>query len=304
MNKSFLLYPVPPFRLDLSVWALRRRDRNLIDSWDDQTYSRVFIVDSQTIKVSLKQIQNDNNPQILVSTQVPISKVVQNKLSQLLRFIFSLDMDMTEFYDFSNKDMHLKPLVQRFKGMKPPRFPSLFEALCNAIACQQLSLDAGISLLNKFSHQFGNVIVDKQKVSHAFPEPQVIKNQNLSDLKKLGFSLRKSEAIILIAERFCDPQGFLSHPQIHTDEEIISALSALKGIGRWSSEYTLLRGLGRIHLFPQDDIGAQRNFKQFLHLHGEMNHQKMQKIINMWYPYSGLIYFYLLLKNLDAKGLL
>jgi DNA-3-methyladenine glycosylase II len=304
MTTSFLLYPVPPFRLDLSVWALRRRQRNLIDTWDKQTYARVFIIDHQSIKVNLKQISNDNNPQILVSTHVPISAEIQNKLSQLLKSIFSLDLDMTEFYKFSNKDVHLKPLVNKFKGMKPPRFPSLFETLCNAVACQQLSLDAGISLLNNFSQQFGKAVTDQQNTLHAFPEPQVIKNQSPSDLKKLGFSLRKSETIILLAQKFAEPQEFLPDPQLHTDQEIISTLSTLKGIGRWSSEYALLRGLGRIHLFPQDDIGAQNNFQQFLHLQGKVDHHTMQKIIKNWYPYSGLIYFHLLLKNLDDKGLL
>ena len=45
----------------------------------------------------------------------------------------------------------------RFRGMRPPRFPSIFEALLNGVACQQISLQAGLTLLNRFTHAFGEV---------------------------------------------------------------------------------------------------------------------------------------------------
>jgi DNA-3-methyladenine glycosylase II len=40
---TFVLRPIPPFRLDLTVWALRRRPRNLIDRWDGTAYRRVIV---------------------------------------------------------------------------------------------------------------------------------------------------------------------------------------------------------------------------------------------------------------------
>jgi hypothetical protein len=43
-SRTFMLRPVPPFRLDLTVWALRRRRRNLIDRWDGTQYRRVVVV--------------------------------------------------------------------------------------------------------------------------------------------------------------------------------------------------------------------------------------------------------------------
>ena len=45
--RAFVLRPIPPFRLDFTVWALRRRQRNLIDRWDGSTYRRV-ICDGRT----------------------------------------------------------------------------------------------------------------------------------------------------------------------------------------------------------------------------------------------------------------
>jgi DNA-3-methyladenine glycosylase II len=51
MSTSFLLHPTPPFRLDYTVWALRRRSRNIIDQWDGKYYTRLFVIDDQLIKV-------------------------------------------------------------------------------------------------------------------------------------------------------------------------------------------------------------------------------------------------------------
>ena len=39
---------------------------------------------------------------------------------------------------------------------------------------------------------------------------------------------------------------------------------ALRGVGRWTAEYTLLRGMGRIELFPGDDIGARNNLERWM----------------------------------------
>jgi hypothetical protein len=46
---AFIIRPVPPFRLDLTVWALRRRARNLVDRWDGTTYRRVIVINGRAV---------------------------------------------------------------------------------------------------------------------------------------------------------------------------------------------------------------------------------------------------------------
>ena len=57
MNASvtFSLTPVPPFRLDLTAWALRRRPNNLIDRWDGETYRRVLVMNGYPAEVAVRQ---------------------------------------------------------------------------------------------------------------------------------------------------------------------------------------------------------------------------------------------------------
>ena len=62
--------PIPPFRLDLTVWALRRRARNLVDRWDGTTYRRVVVMTGRPSELSVRQTgtataplpRRDDNP--------------------------------------------------------------------------------------------------------------------------------------------------------------------------------------------------------------------------------------------------
>ena len=58
---------------------------------------------------------------------------------------------MTDWYRMAAADARLRPLADTFRGMKPPRFPTMFEAVVNAFACQQLSLEVGLELLNRLA---------------------------------------------------------------------------------------------------------------------------------------------------------
>jgi len=44
----------------------------------------------------------------------------------------------------------------------------------------------------------------------------------------------------------------------------VERLTSLRGIGRWTAEYVMLRGLGRLHVFPGDDVGARNKLERLL----------------------------------------
>jgi DNA-3-methyladenine glycosylase II len=82
------------------------------------------------------------------------------------------------------------------------------------------------------------------------------------------------------------------------------SLQHLRGIGRWTAEYVLLRGLGRTNVFPCDDVGARNNLERWLGLRNPLTYDSAQRVLRKWAPYSGLIYFHLLLDRLDHLGYL
>jgi DNA-3-methyladenine glycosylase II len=71
IKESFLVQPRAPFRLDLTVWALRRRATNSIDQWNGTDYTRVLLVDDIPVKVGVSQQQAGTTPKLLVNVWSP-----------------------------------------------------------------------------------------------------------------------------------------------------------------------------------------------------------------------------------------
>ncbi len=303
---SFSLRPLPPFSLELTVWALRRRANNEIDRWDGRNYSRIFVFGDKALKVSVSQEGGLNRPRLLVaaSGEIADQPAVKSMISAYLEKMFSIKRDLSGFYLLSGKDKRLAPLAARLTGMKPPRLPTVFEALVNAFACQQVSLDLGIILLNRLSGSYGAVFKKDKSVFHAFPRPGDLAGLSPEDLRSLGFSRNKGRAIIELSEKVAGRKLDFENLEKMTDSDIVQYLSEIRGVGRWTAEYALLRGLGRINVFPGDDAGAQKNLQKFMRLSERPDYERISRITSRWQPYAGFVYFHFLLEKLMNRGYL
>src|SRR6185437_1974419 len=153
---SFDMRPTPPFRLDLTAWVLRRRPENLLDRWDGQTYRRALPLENKIVELAIQQIGSPSRPRLAVTAaakEIPASSeiVLRRKIERLL----GTQINLCAFYALAKTQKHLESLVTDFAGFKPPRYPTIFEALLNAISCQQVSLNVGIMLLNRLVQTFG-----------------------------------------------------------------------------------------------------------------------------------------------------
>lgn len=299
----FSLTPVAPFRLDLTAWALRRRPVNQIDLWDGETYSRVISQGEHPVLVEVRQRGAERSSKLTVTaTSEAHTAISKEYLTQTLNKLLGLRVDLNAFYRFANVDARLEPLARRYLGLKPPRFPSVFEALVNGIACQQLTLHVGLTLLDRLCARSGLSIATPAGPRYCFPRHEELRSLPMRSFRALGFSANKAIAIKGISneirERAFDPEDL----QALSNERAVERLLALRGIGRWTAEYVLLRGLGRTDLFPGDDVGARNNLRRWLRLKHKLDYSAVQRKLVGWRPYAGLLYFHLLLDGLEAAG--
>lgn len=295
----------PPFRLDLTAWVLRRRHKNTIDRWDGRMYSRTFALGDVPVEVAVTQNGAPEAPQLVVELKSParLSPRQQAGVQGILEKMLGLSVNIRPFYELVAMRPELLPLAEQFEGMRPTRFPTVFEALVNAIACQQVSLDVGILLLNRLSDAYGLGFSNDGQVQHAFPRPEDLLDVPEGDIKQLGFSYQKARTIKGVA--YAITNGDLEQANLETasSAEVLTALTSLRGIGRWSAEYVLLRGLGRLDVFPGDDVGGQNNLQKLLGLTARPGYEQLRDLSASWQPYGGLVYFHLLLNKLSEKGL-
>ncbi|MCC2641964.1 MAG: HhH-GPD family protein [Nitrospira sp.] len=293
---EFSFEPVPPFRLDLTAWALRRRVINAVDHWDGDTYWRILVIRNRPVRVAVRQ-QGTRLDVTLTGVGLRISD--QAEVSAVLARLLGTQRDLRPFYEFAASDQRLNRLAQRFIGLKPPRFPTLFEALVNGISCQQLSLTVGITVMNRLAAHCG-LAFDPE--SHAFPRPEDLARMDLTELRTLGYSRQKGQALIEMSQAIAGGRLDLEPIESLGDESAMDRLLKLRGVGRWTAEYALLRGLGRTHVFPGDDVGGRQNLGRWLHLRRSLDYPGVHRVLSRWKPYGGLIYFHLLLDRLDEAG--
>lgn len=299
----FTLEPIPPFRLDLTAWILCRRPDNQVDRWDGQAYRRVLMLDGQPVGVSVTQIGAQGTPRLAISLDgAGANPGLATQATGFLERLLGIRVDLKEFYRFSESHADLKNLAGQYRGSKPPRFPTLFETLLNAIACQQLSLTVGIRLLNRLSQAYGPALRMEEGTFHAFPRPEDLAGVEVEALREIGFSYQKGHYLLGLARAILEGQVNLDEIETLADKPAIEQLCQIKGIGRWTAEYFLLRGLGRTHIFPGDDVGARNNLQRWLNLPERLDYNTAHQALSSWQDYSGLIYFHLLLKSLVEKG--
>ncbi len=300
---SYTIHPTPPFRLDLTAWILRRRPDNLVDRWDGGVYRRVLLVNDNPVEVTVNQDGTLEIPslQVLVSG-ANISPDIEPQITAYLERLLGFNIDLDNFYQFTEGHPDLNHLAVKFRGSKPPRFSTFFETLVNAISCQQLSLDVGIKLLNRLAQNYAPAYETHNGLFYAFPRPKDIINADVEALRQIGFSYQKGRYLVNLARLIVDQQINLDEIDLLPDEAAVAQLRQIKGVGRWTAEYFLLRGLGRTHLFPGDDVGARNHLQRWLGIPERLDYNRVHQALGDWGEYGGLVYFHLLLKSLAEKG--
>lgn len=294
-----------PFRLDLTVWVLRRQGTNVIDQWDGRLYARVLVFDHVPVKLTVAQSATSHAPELAVRLQSDkrLPPAVPAEAQALLQKLLGLSVVLQPFYRLASHEPALERLARQFVGVRPPRFPTVFEALVNAIACQQVSLAVGILLLNRLAERVGMAFSAGDETMYAFPRPADLLDVPEGQLKQLGFSAQKARAVKELAFSVANEESRLELLERAENDEALAYLKTLRGVGRWSAEYVLLRGLGRLNVFPGDDVGGQNNVQQLLGLSTRPGYDELQELTAQWSPYEGFVYFHLLLEKLHAKRL-
>jgi DNA-3-methyladenine glycosylase II len=165
-----------------------------------------------------------------------------------------------------------------------------------------LSLIVGLELLNRLAALCHVGRETDGHIAYAFPRPHDVARLSPSSLQAIGFSRQKVRALIELARgigRFTRNLAALSQTG---DDAVRSELLELRGVGRWTAEYVLLRGLGRLHVFPGDDVGAQKSLARWLGRSDALDYAGVTRAVERWQPYAGMVYFHLLLDGLLQAG--
>lgn len=284
---------------------MRRRSHNEVDRWDGRVYRRALPFGDGAVTVAVTQEGSPDVPRLQVVLRGDaIDRLAPVRVQRTLARLLGFDVDLSGFATAAASEPALAGLAARMRGLKPPRFATVFEGLVNGVACQQLSLDVGVHLLNRLSTAHGRPADAGRDGLQTFPGPMELATVDPADLRRLGFSMAKARTIVGAAREIVDGDLDLAGLDGAEDAEVLERLTSLHGVGRWTAQYVMLRGLGRLEVFPGDDVGARNKLKAFLGLDGEFDYERVEAVVSRWAPYAGLVYFHLLLDSLSRADLI
>lgn len=168
---------------------------------------------------------------------------------------------------------------------KPEREP--YEAIIRAIAYQQLTAKAGDAILGRLRSTFQADVL-------GFPHPQQLIDANSDVLRTCGFSARKAETLKAVAAGALSGLVPSRIEAVHmSDDELITRLTSLKGIGRWTVEMLLIYTLERIDIMPLDDFGIVEGL-HYLHAPtGKLSKHELRILSHRYTPYRTIASWYL-----------
>lgn len=151
-----------------------------------------------------------------------------------------------------------------------------FALLVRSIISQQISTKAAQSIRLRVQQSVPN-----QKLT-----PENITTLNLNQLRAAGLSQQKATYLVDLCEHALDGRLQLSKIGRLSDEAVIEQLIQVKGIGRWTAQMFLIFALGRLDVFPHDDLGVRAALKRLYRLDDLPDKQTSHRIAEPWRPYA------------------
>jgi DNA-3-methyladenine glycosylase II len=316
LTEHFVVPCVPPYRLDLTVAVLRRTPHNPVDVLAaDGRYLRAFAGPAglrvcvayqppgeSTLHIALYRPTNPTNP--TAANDEHDGKAPDAELRTRIPQVLGTGVDLSGFYAVAANVPELASLVVQARGVKPPRYPSLWEALCNAVAFQQVSLEAATATMRRVIAHCSAPLAFGDAQLYPFPAPASVMETDPAVLRSLGLSAAKvrtlQEAAGLLSA------GRLSAEDLETlpSADAMARLVLLRGIGPWTASVVMLRGFGRLDVFPAGDSSVRRNLRGLLGVGaGEGEDGDGTVIVAALGPWRGMLYYHLLLWRLARRGL-
>ena len=180
-------------------------------------------------------------------------------------------------------DAALAPIITRAGLCTIVPHREYYRALVNSIIGQQLSVKAAASIKQRFVNLFGGT----------FPAPQTILTKNVDELRMAGLSNAKARYILDLAQHVINGTVRFDQLDSQTNEEIITELTPVKGIGEWTVHMFLMFTMGRSDILAHGDLGIRTAIRKAYNLNALPSPAEMEVLAGRWRPWCSIASWYL-----------
>ena len=299
-SEKLSLAAVEPFNFELSAKIFSNGDPQ-IRRFENGKFWQVIRIGDKLALASIESVGEVDKPRLRVELKATsiLTRADKETAIKIIRCLFNLDFDLSEFYREIEKDRVMCAIAKTLWGLKSPTTQSAFEALVDSIVEQQISLKVANAFERRIIKKWGGALALDDGTFYAYPTPKSLASASQQELRAVGLSERKAEYIrnvaTLITEGTMDLEALKYRENAN---EIIEELDRVKGIGVWTAELTILRGMQKLDALPADDLGLRRTISNFYCGGKQITSVEARKIAENWGEWKGLAAYYLIVAEI------
>ncbi len=179
-------------------------------------------------------------------------------------------------------DPIMAALIRRVGPFRLKLHRHRFRTVVGAIIAQQISVAAARTIQKRVCDLVGTKVITAQRLAAV----------DLPSLRAAGVSQQKAGYLLDLADKTLKGNVPFAKFSRMTDQQIIDILTQVKGIGRWTAEMFLIFCLGRLNVFPYDDLGIRNALQKLYGLEELPNRETGQRIAEPWRPYASVASWY------------
>ncbi len=276
--------PVAPFDFELTAgYHTYFQSRYGTDSLAGGIYRRLLDLDGKLVLASVRSEGSVETPKLAVSLQGDrLAPGEVARAEQQVAWLLGAGQDLGPFYALARGDPVMSAIVDRFHGLHLPHTASVFEALVLAILGQQIATNVARIIRTLLIDTYGPRRTFGGETYYAFPRPETLGAAPLEELRALKLSQRKAEYV----------QGFESLHEV-SDEDAIRRVLELRGVGRWTAQWMLIRALGRPDALPLGDLALHRVVSRVFFEGADLSDDRLEEFSRRWSPWRTYATVYL-----------
>ena len=287
------LQPAAPFDFELTAgYHTYFQGRSGADNLDGGVYRRLLDLDGRTALAEVRSTGSVDSPELTLEVSGDgLADADGERAAAQVGWLLGAGQELAPFYALAESDPALSGLVGQFRGLHLPRTATLFEALILAILGQQISTSVARVMRMLIIERFGVNAEFDGVTYYTFPRPEAILSSSPEELRTLKLTQRKAEYVYGVAVAALEP----GWPELyeHPDGEFVRRLTSLRGVGNWTAQWALVRGLARPDALPLGDLALRRGVSRLLRGGEPVSDADVEQLAERWRPWRSYATAYL-----------
>jgi DNA-3-methyladenine glycosylase II len=251
MPGQFELLMEGPLDFASSLEVFRRSGDDLLDRWDGEWLIRTVRLDTGPIAYAARVAGTVEAPALAIMVDdAAQAEAIKNAIAQAIPGI------PPEWENLGRLDPVIGRLAQIHHGFRPMLHPDLTVALIRCISAQQVNLRWAATTRRRLAEKYGRRHRVGDRVVHSI-DPQALARADVSAIRALQFTTRKAEYIVYAARAIADGDLSIEGLRVMPDDDVITRVTAVRGLGVWTAEWVLARTLGRPRISARD-LGVRK----------------------------------------------